>query len=86
MNTTESKCILTRAPYGKPNDFISNEGIPSRFYGQCTLSLTPKSVNIFSEWLESAWRSKLPTIEVLENTVEFDWGEAATKFPEGIIN
>ena len=48
--------------------------------------MTPVKGNVFSIWLSSAWKYNLPDIKVLENTVEFDWGEAATKFPEGIIN
>ena len=88
LNTPESKCTLTDKVEKDP-DIGYLDGIPSKFAGQCIVSLDPVAGNIFSIWLGSAWNKnkkiKLPTIEVLANTVNFNWGEAATKFPEGTI-
>ena len=85
LNTPESKCELKKShsDWNITDDF----GIKSKFYGQCQMELSAVSGNIFNEWLGSAWTKtpKLPTIEVLVNTVNFNWGTAASEFPEGTV-
>ena len=80
-------CKYKIAMYTTPDSFYGeNDKIKARFYGQCQMRLNKVTGNIFSTWLQSAWTSNLPTIEVLKNSVTFDWGTAASKFPQGKTN
>lgn len=83
-NLNTSSCTLTSARTLQPDKFIGEkDGIRSRFYGQCQMSMTSVTGNIFNIWLGSAFSNGLPIITVLVNSVKLDWGEAASKFPEG---
>ena len=78
-------CYLAYARTSTPDDFISINGTKARFYGQCQMPMTPLTGNMFNIWLGSAFSNGLPDVTILEDSVKLDWGEAASKFPEGII-
>ena len=76
-------CKLSSGLTNTPNDFISEDGIKARTYGQCLMQLKTMKINFFDIWLQSAQTEGLPKVTVLENYVTLDWGEAASIFPEG---
>ena len=69
-----------------PSNFTPADGRNIFFFDQCAMKLTPVTGNIFHIWINSAFSKGLPTITVLAKSVKLDWGEAASKFPEGTLH